>query len=64
VASCGGRPDNPAHLDVVAGVGYTTSRIRLSVDTIGGVESGGERRQLELAYSGPRVWLAYCCGRL
>jgi hypothetical protein len=34
----GGRADNPAHLDVLAGVRYTTSRSRLSADTIGGVE--------------------------
>jgi hypothetical protein len=129
----GGRADNPAHLDLLAGVRYTTSRTRLGVDTIGGVEfdsefqdldwvdalagakfraplgsklsilgrtdiagfgsdltwnlegdlaflasqrftvgagwryldvdydagEGIERRQLELAYSGPRVWFAY-----
>jgi hypothetical protein len=129
----GGRADNPAHLDVLAGVRYTTSRTRLNADSAGGVQAdsdfqdldwvdalagfkfraplgsklsilgrtdiagfgskltwnleadlaflasehwtvgagwrhmdidfddgeGVERRQLELAYSGPRVWFAY-----
>jgi hypothetical protein len=129
----GGRADNPAHLDVLAGVRYTTSRTRLTaesaagnefngnfqdldwVDAVGGVKfraplgskvsilgrtdiaglgsdltwnlegdlaflasrhwtlgagwrymdidydkgEGIERRQLDLAYSGPRVWFAY-----
>jgi hypothetical protein len=129
----GGRADNPAHLDVLAGVRYTTSRTRLSATTVGGVDldtdfqdldwvdalagfkfraplgskvsllartdiagfgsnltwnvegdlaflaskhwtlgagwrymdidydegEGVERRQLQLAYSGPRVWFAY-----
>jgi hypothetical protein len=129
----GGRPDNPAHLDVLAGVRYTMARTRLSedsasgadydsdfqdlswVDALAGVKAraplgsrlailaradiagfgsnvtwnlegdlaflasphwtigagwryvdidydegeGIERRQLALAYSGPRVWFAY-----
>jgi hypothetical protein len=132
-AMSGGRADNPAHLDVLAGVRYTTSRTRLDaqsgggnefdsdfqdldwVDALGGLKfraplgakvsilgradiagfgsdftwnlegdlaflatthwtfgagwryldidydkgDGIERRQLQLAYSGPRVWFAY-----
>jgi hypothetical protein len=132
-AMSGGRADNPAHLDVLAGVRYTTSRTRLGaqssgdtefdsdfqdldwVDALAGLKfraplgakvsilgradiaglgsdftwnlegdlaflatthwtfgagwryldidydkgDGIERRQLQLAYSGPRVWFAY-----
>jgi hypothetical protein len=128
-----GRADNPAYLDVLAGVRYTTSRTQLETDSVGGVQSdtgfqdldwvdavgglkfraplgsrlaflgradvagfgsnvtwnlegdlgflasrhwtvgagwrymnidydegeGIERKQLDLAYSGPRVWFAY-----
>jgi hypothetical protein len=43
----GGPADNPAHLDVLAGVRYTTSRTRLSTDTAGGVERDSDFQDLD-----------------
>jgi len=42
----GGRADNPAHLDVLAGVRYTTSRTRLSADSAAGVDYDGDFQDL------------------
>ena len=42
----GGRPDNPAHLDLLAGVRYTSTKTRLTGESAGGVESAGEYVEL------------------
>jgi hypothetical protein len=43
----GGRADNPAHLDVLAGVRYTTSRTRLSAESAAGHEFDGNFQDLD-----------------
>ena len=43
----GGRKDNPAHLDVLAGVRYTGTRTRLTAETAAGAEYDGDFKQLD-----------------
>ena len=43
----GGRADNPAHLDVLAGVRYTTSRTRLNAESAAGHEFDGNFQDLD-----------------
>lgn len=43
----GGRADNPAHLDLLAGVRYTTSRTRLSAETAAGADYDGDFQDLD-----------------
>jgi len=43
----GGRAHNPAHLDVLAGVRYTTTRVRLTAETSSGASYDGEFQDLD-----------------
>jgi hypothetical protein len=43
----GGRADNPAHLDVLAGVRYTTTRTRLKAESAGGGGGSGDFQDLD-----------------
>jgi hypothetical protein len=43
----GGRADNPAHLDVLAGIRYTTARTRLKAESAGGGEASGDFQDLD-----------------
>jgi hypothetical protein len=44
--AAGGREDNPAHLDVLAGARFTGTRTRLTAQSPAGVEYDGESREL------------------
>jgi hypothetical protein len=43
----GGRADNPAHLDVLAGARYTATRTRLTAQTGAGVQYDGQSQELD-----------------
>jgi hypothetical protein len=43
----GGRTDNPAHLDVLAGARYTRTRTRLTAETSAGVQYDGRSQDLD-----------------
>jgi hypothetical protein len=43
----GGGADNPAYLDVLAGVRYTTSRTQLEADSVGGAQSDTDFQDLD-----------------
>ena len=43
----GGRADNPAHLDVLAGARYTGTRVRLTAETGAGVQHDGQSQDLD-----------------
>ncbi len=43
----GGRSDNPAHLDLLAGVRYTTTRVRLTAETNAGATYDGQFQELD-----------------
>jgi len=42
----GGRADNPAHLDVLAGTRYTGTRVRLTAETSAGAQYDGNSQEL------------------